>query len=74
MISNPGMWLKTAARVFKTLKRRQENRAEKRMDAPICQGLAQAAGRLTRVYGEAATGMLRQFGRASRIAEDAGQL
>ncbi|HWT56956.1 MAG TPA: hypothetical protein VN284_03790 [Rhizobium sp.] len=27
----------------KTLKRRQENRAEKRMDAPICQGLARAA-------------------------------
>ncbi|MGO8504752.1 hypothetical protein AB9F35_25010 [Rhizobium leguminosarum] len=44
------------------------------MDAPICQGLARAAWRLTRVYGEAATGMLRQFGYASCIDEDAGQL
>ncbi|WP_261327761.1 hypothetical protein [Rhizobium leguminosarum] len=44
------------------------------MDAPICQGLARAARRLTRVYGKAATGMLRQFGYASYIDEDAGQL
>ncbi|WP_281428541.1 hypothetical protein [Rhizobium laguerreae] len=44
------------------------------MDAPICQGLAHAAERLTRVYGEAAAGMLRQFGYASRIDEDADQL
>ncbi|WP_413436037.1 hypothetical protein [Rhizobium pisi] len=44
------------------------------MDAPICQGLARVAGRLTRLYGEVAISALRQFGRALRIDETTGQL
>jgi hypothetical protein len=60
------------------LKRRQENRAEKRMDAPICQGFEPPGSTLPGVYNRlparTSRAGLRQFGLSSHIAETGSQL
>jgi hypothetical protein len=51
----PVFGLKTAAGASKALSRRQENRAEKRMDGLICQDLARLTRALRAVFDVVAT-------------------